>query len=58
MKALIKKEDFIALIKRTMDVYTKHEMDVYSGNATYYFMISFVPLLMMIIYIINIILFT
>lgn len=53
MKALIKKEDFIALIKRTMDVYTKHEMDVYSGNATYYFMISFVPLLMMIIYIIN-----
>lgn len=47
------KEGFIALIKRTQDVYTKHEMDVYAGNATFYFMVSFVPLLMMIIYIIN-----
>lgn len=49
----MKKEDFIALIKRTLDVYSKHEMDVYSGNATFYLMISTVPLLMMIIYIIN-----
>lgn len=49
----MKKEDFIALIKRTQDVYSKHEMDVYSGNATFYFMISFVPLLMLMVSIIN-----
>jgi membrane protein len=49
----MKKEEFIALIKRTSDVYRKHEMDVYSGNATFYLLISTVPFLMMIIYIIN-----
>lgn len=47
------KDSSIALIKRTVEVYTKHEMNVYSGNATFYFMISTVPLLMMIISIIN-----
>ena len=47
------KDDFIALVKRTVEVYSKHEMGVYSGNATFYLMISFVPLLMMIIYVIN-----
>ena len=52
-EANMKKEDFYALIKRTLEVYTKHEMDVYAGNATFYFMISLVPLLMMIISIIN-----
>lgn len=36
-----------------MDVYSKHEMNVYSGNATFYLMISTVPFLMMIISIIN-----
>ena len=49
----MKKEEFISLVKRTFDVYSKHEMDVYSGNATFYLMISTVPFLMMIIYIIN-----
>lgn len=53
--ALLKsiRDEIIWTIKRTMEVYSKHEMNVYSGNATYYFMISVVPLLMMIIYIIN-----
>ena len=49
----MRKEEFISLVKRTFDVYSKHEMDVYSGNATFYLMISTVPFLMMIIYIIN-----
>lgn len=49
----MKKEEFISLVKRTFDVYSKHEMDVYSGNATFYLMISTVPFLMMIIYVIN-----
>lgn len=49
----MKKEEFISLVKRTQDVYSKHEMNVYSGNATFYLMISTVPLLMMIISIIN-----
>ena len=49
----MKKEEFISLVKRTFDVYSKHEMDVYSGNATFYLMISTVPFLMMIIYIIK-----
>ena len=49
----MKKDEFISLVKRTQDVYSKHEMNVYSGNATFYLMISTVPLLMMIISIIN-----
>lgn len=49
----MKKDEFISLVKRTLDVYSKHEMNVYSGNATFYLMISTVPLLMMIISIIN-----
>lgn len=49
----MKKEDILSLIRRTLEVYSKHEMGVYAGNATFYLMISFVPLLMMIISIIN-----
>ena len=45
----------INLVKRTVEVYTKHEMGVYAGYATFYLMISFVPLMMMAISIINII---
>lgn len=48
------RKDFIALVKRTVEVYTKHEMGVYAGNATFYLLISFVPLLMMMISIINV----
>ena len=51
IKKFFNKDDFIALVKRTVEVYSKHEMGVYSGNATFYLMISFVPLLMMIIYV-------
>lgn len=47
------KYKLIPLIRRTVDVYAKHEMNVYAGNATFYLLISFVPLLMMIISIIN-----
>ena len=54
MKSFIKKEEIIPLAKRTLEVYTKHEMGIYAGNATFYLLISFVPLLMMIISIINI----
>lgn len=49
----MKNNAFISLIKRTVEVFSKHEMSVYSGNATYYFMVSTVPLLMLIISIIN-----
>lgn len=54
MRSFIKKEEIIPLLKRTVEVYTKHEMGIYAGNATYYLLISFVPFLMMIISIINI----
>ena len=54
MRSIIKKEEIIPLLKRTVEVYTKHEMGIYAGNATYYLLISFVPFLMMIISIINI----
>lgn len=50
----MKKEDLIGLVKRTVEVYTKHEMGVYSGNATFYLLISFVPLMMMVISVVNI----
>ena len=49
----MKNNAFISLIRRTVEVFSKHEMSVYSGNATYYFMVSTVPLLMLIISIIN-----
>ena len=54
MRSIIKKEEIIPLLKRTVEVYTKHEMGIYAGNATYYLLISFVPFLMMINSIINI----
>ena len=54
MRSIIKKEEIIPLLKRTVEVYTKHAMGIYAGNATYYLLISFVPFLMMIISIINI----
>ena len=41
-------------IRRTAEVYSKHEMGVYSGYTTFYFMMSIVPLLMLIISLINI----
>lgn len=49
----IRIDNFIATLRRTIEVYTKHEMDVYSGYATFYFLMSAVPLLMMIISLIN-----
>lgn len=49
MVSAMKKERIIALVRRTVEVYTKHEMGVYSGYASFYLMVSFVPLMMMII---------
>ena len=46
---------FVATCRRTIEVFSKHEMYVYSGYTTFYFLMSFVPLLMMIISIINLI---
>ena len=43
----------IHTISRTAEVYSKHEMSIYSGNATFYLLMSLVPLLMMIISLIN-----
>ncbi len=43
----------VAIIRRTIEVYSKHDMDVYSGYTTFYFLMSVVPLLMMIISVIN-----
>lgn len=54
MKTFMKRQEIVSLIKRSVEVYTKHEMGIYAGNATYYLLISFVPFLMMIISIINI----
>lgn len=55
MKEKIKKKlkEAVSIIKRTIEVYTKHDMDVYSGYTTFYFMMSIVPLLMMLISIVN-----
>lgn len=50
---LFDKFKYAPLIRRTLEIYNKHEMNVYAGYATFYLMISFVPLLMMIISIIN-----
>ncbi|MDO5131645.1 MAG: YihY/virulence factor BrkB family protein [Eubacteriales bacterium] len=49
-----KGRDLVQIIQRTIDVFSKHEMAVYSGYATFYFMMSLVPLLMMVISLINI----
>ena len=43
----------IHTISRTAEVYSKHEMSIYSGNATFYLLMSLVPFLMMIISLIN-----
>lgn len=48
-------KQFVATCRRTIEVFSKHEMYVYSGYTTFYFLMSFVPLLMMIISIINLI---
>lgn len=48
-----KKDQIIRVVRRTLEVFSKHEMGVYSGNATFYFMMSTIPLLMLIISIIN-----
>lgn len=52
-KVLVKLKPVIPIVKRTVEIYSKHEMDIYAGNTTFYLLISFVPLLMMIISIIN-----
>ena len=54
MKDFFRKLKIIPLTKRTMEVFSKHEMGIFAGNATYYLLISFVPLLMMVISIINV----
>ena len=43
----------VAIIQRTIEVYSKHDMYVYSGYTTFYFLMSVVPLLMLIISVIN-----
>ena len=43
----------VAVIQRTIEVYSKHDMYVYSGYTTFYFLMSVVPLLMLIISVIN-----
>ena len=43
-----------ALIRRSVEIYTKHEMGIYGGNTTFYLMISFVPMMMMVISLVNI----
>lgn len=48
-----RKDQLIKIVKRTVSVYAKHDMDVYSGYATFYFMMSIVPLLMLVITLIN-----
>ena len=48
------KEKLVKLVTRTIEVYTKHEMGVYSGYTTFYLLISFVPLMMMVVSVINI----
>lgn len=50
----MKKEKLLALIKRSVEIYIKHEMGVYSGYTTFYLMVSFVPLMMMAIAVINV----
>ena len=35
----------VAIIQRTIEVYSKHDMYVYSGYTTFYFLMSVVPLL-------------
>lgn len=46
-------KQFLHIISRTVEVYSKHEMSIYSGNATFYLLMSLVPFLMMIISLIN-----
>ena len=46
----------VAIIQRTIEVYSKHDMYVYSGYTTFYFLMSVVPLLMLIISVIIVIL--
>jgi membrane protein len=43
----------VAVIQRTIEVYSKHDMYVYSGYTTFYFLMSVVPLLMLLISVIN-----
>ena len=43
----------VKTIQRTLDIYSKHEMNVYAGNTTYYLLLSFVPLMMMVISVVN-----
>lgn len=46
--------NFINFVKRVAEIFTKHDMVVYSGYVTFYFMMSLVPLLMMVLSLINI----
>ena len=49
----MKNSKHLLRLKNALQIYTDHDMNVYSGYATYYILLSMVPLLMLIITVIN-----